>query len=82
MNTAKNFLTAFAIILGLGIFICTFQFILYIFYIICGLILYFLPSIIARRKSFIIPLFMLNLFTGWSLIGWVATLIWSLKKER
>jgi len=46
--------------------------------------LYFLPSFIAfrRQKSNKIPIFVLNLFLGWSLIGWVVSLVWSLSQEQ
>jgi len=42
-------------------------------------VLYFMPAIIAairgHRNSGAI--FVLNLFTGWSILGWVASLIWA-----
>ena len=45
-------------------------------------VLYFLPTIIAvagrRRNTFAI--FLLNLFLGWTFIGWVVALVWSVKK--
>lgn len=44
------------------------------------LFLYFLPLLIAvgrdHQNSF--EIFMLTLFTGWTLIGWIAALVWSL----
>lgn len=42
--------------------------------------LYFLPTIIAfvRRHHNSGPIGILNLFLGWTLIGWVAALVWSL----
>jgi Superinfection immunity protein len=42
-------------------------------------LLYFLPTIIAARKGheIVIPL-LLNLFFGWTVIGWFALLIWAL----
>jgi hypothetical protein len=43
--------------------------------------LYFLPSIIGRKKTFIKQLFVLNLFLGCTFIGWVIALVWSLKNE-
>lgn len=43
---------------------------------------YFLPAMIAwtnsRRNTSAI--FALNLFLGWTLIGWVGALVWSLKE--
>jgi len=41
--------------------------------------LYFLPTLIASGRH--LPertgIFLLNLFFGWTLIGWVIALIWS-----
>lgn len=44
--------------------------------------LYFLPFIIAlsRDRKNTAAIFLLNLFLGWSLIGWVVALIWSVKE--
>lgn len=41
---------------------------------------YFVPTIIAfnRKKTNTGAIFALNLFLGWSLIGWVIALIWAL----
>jgi len=48
-----------------------------------GIILYFLPSIIAfaRSKRDATSIFVLNLFLGWTLIGWVIALVWALKHD-
>ena len=45
---------------------------------------YFLPTFIAviRRKSSAAGVFFLNLFLGWTFIGWVGALIWSLSADR
>jgi hypothetical protein len=43
--------------------------------------IYFLPSIIAKDKSFFTRLFVLNLLLGWTIVGWIIALKWSLKKE-
>ena len=55
-----------------------FGFIIFLF----SLALYFLPTIIAmaghRRNTFAI--FLLNLLLGWTFIGWVVALVWSVKK--
>jgi hypothetical protein len=45
-------------------------------------ILYFLPAIIGRDKSDATGIFLLNLFLGWTLIGWVAAFIWAIAAER
>ncbi len=44
-----------------------------------GLALYFLPTIIAaaRHAKNLVGILLLNIFVGWTGIGWVATLVWS-----
>ena len=44
---------------------------------------YFLPTIIAilRRKANTGGIFVLNLLLGWTLIGWIAALVWSLSAD-
>ncbi len=41
---------------------------------------YFIPSIVAfaRRHHNAVPILFLNIFLGWTLIGWVGALIWAL----
>jgi hypothetical protein len=41
--------------------------------------LYFIPSIVAfsRNHHNAAGIFLLNLFLGWTVIGWIAALIWS-----
>ena len=45
---------------------------------------YFLPFAIAfkKQRANTGAIFALNLFLGWSLIGWVVALVWALKEER
>jgi hypothetical protein len=42
---------------------------------------YFLPSIIGLRKRNAGAIFVLNLFLGWTVIGWVVSLVWALTNE-
>lgn len=46
-------------------------------------VLYFLPALVASRRKHrnAMPVFVLNLFFGWTLIGWVAALCWSLTHQ-
>jgi len=46
-------------------------------------VMYFLPSIIAlaRSKRDLLAIFLLNLFLGWSVIGWFVALIWAAKHD-
>lgn len=48
--------------------------------IVIVLILYFAPSITAaeRKHPQTAAIFCLNFFLGWTLIGWVGALVWSL----
>ena len=54
--------------------------------LIFGVGLYFLPAIIAavRHTHNAAGILLLNLFLGWTLLGWVAALVWSAMpiKER
>ena len=46
-------------------------------------LMYFLPSIIAlaRSKRDLLSIFLLNLFLGWSVIGWIVALVWAAKND-
>ena len=48
-----------------------------------GFVMYFLPSIVAlaRNKRDITAIMLLNLFLGWTLIGWVVALVWAVKTD-
>jgi len=50
---------------------------------ILGLALYFLPTIIAavRRHKSILGILLVNILAGWTFIGWVIALVWSLVGE-
>lgn len=52
-----------------------------LFLLAAGLIVYFLPSAIGRKKRNAGAIFALNLLTGWTVIGWIASLVWSLTKD-
>jgi len=41
---------------------------------------YFLPTIVATNRNHknCSSIFVINLFLGWTLLGWVAALAWSL----
>jgi hypothetical protein len=53
--------------------------ILVIVFIVLGLLLYFAPSIVAKERKHpnATAIFVLNLFLGWSVIGWVGAIVWS-----
>lgn len=50
--------------------------------IVMGLVLgiYLAPALVAhgRQHPDLVGIFLLNLFTGWSVIGWVAAFAWAL----
>jgi hypothetical protein len=45
-------------------------------------VIYFLPSFIAllRQHKNKLSIFLLNLFLGWTVIGWVSSLVWSVAR--
>jgi Superinfection immunity protein len=47
-----------------------------------ALVVYFTPSYLGRDKRKADAIFTLNLFWGWTIIGWLAALAWSLFPER
>src|SRR5271166_3176262 len=53
-----------------------------IVFIIVALLIYFLPSFVASKKQNANAIFILNLFLGWTLLGWVAALVWALTSEE
>ncbi|KAB5626293.1 superinfection immunity protein [Pseudomonas putida] len=47
--------------------------------LIAAFVIYFLPTFVAakRRHPNGTSIFLLDLFLGWTLLGWVAALVWS-----
>lgn len=48
------------------------------------LFIYFLPSVVAHsnRHKNEGAIILLNLFLGWTLVGWVAALVWTQVKDK
>ncbi|HKS83046.1 MAG TPA: superinfection immunity protein [Candidatus Acidoferrales bacterium] len=46
------------------------------------LLMYFLPSIIGHSRRDFAGIFILNLLLGWTVIGWIAALIWACASDR
>ncbi len=46
--------------------------------------IYFAPAIVARykKKRNYSAILALNLLTGWTLIGWIISLVWALCEDR
>lgn len=51
-------------------------------FLLIGLALYFLPSILGAKKRNAAAIFVLNLLLGWTLVGWVVALVWALTKDE
>lgn len=51
-------------------------------FLIFSILLYFLPTIIARDKPDVMAIFLVNLLFGWTVIGWFVALIWACAAER
>ena len=46
--------------------------------------IYFIPTIIAVRKNHFqkTAIILINIFLGWSFVGWVVALVWAVMKEK
>ena len=51
-------------------------------FLILSVLLYFLPTLIARDKPDLVAIFLLNLLLGWTVIGWFVALIWASAAEK
>jgi len=49
--------------------------------IVLGLAAYFIPTMLGWEKRDRTAIFLLNLFLGWTLVGWVVALVWAVKYE-
>lgn len=56
---------------------------LYFLFWLIMLFIYFIPTIVAclRNHTNALAIFILNLFLGYTLIGWVVALIWAVYKK-
>ncbi len=52
--------------------------------ILPSLAVYFVPTIIAivRHARNVLGIVLLNIFGGWTLVGWIIALVWSIRDER
>lgn len=48
-------------------------------FIILSAVIYFIPSIVAHKRKHIShnKILLVNIFAGWTFIGWWAALIWA-----
>jgi hypothetical protein len=49
---------------------------------IASAVIYFLPAIVGRNRRNAMPIFLLNLFLGWTLLGWVVALVWAAMPDQ
>ena len=47
-------------------------------------VIYFIPSLVAHENNHknTTPIVILNIFLGWTFIGWVIALIWACMEEK
>lgn len=52
--------------------------------VVVGVIFYFIPSVVAwkRKHRQLIPIILLNVFLGWSFLGWVGALVWAFLDDK
>ena len=46
-----------------------------------GLAIYFVPSMVGRKKRNFTAILLLNIFAGWTFIGWIVALVWAATKD-
>ena len=53
-------------------------------FLVLGILVYFIPTFIANKKNHTqkTPILLLNIFLGWTFLGWVGALIWACVKEN
>jgi hypothetical protein len=55
--------------------------VLFIIVLAVGFVVYFLPAIVGRKKRNANAITALNLLLGWTILGWIITLIWALTSD-
>jgi hypothetical protein len=55
-----------------------------LFLIGLGILAYFIPTVIAvmRKHSQTVPIVAVNVLLGWSFLGWIVALVWSLTADK
>lgn len=53
-----------------------------IFYIVIGLFIYFIPSLVGWKTKYASGILVLNLFLGWTVLGWIGALIWAVSAPK
>jgi hypothetical protein len=52
-----------------------------VLYLIIAAFLYFIPAVAGHKKQNAGAILALNLFLGWTVIGWVVALVWAMTKD-
>ena len=52
-----------------------------LFLLIISVFMYFIPAIVGRNKRNLAAIFWLNFLLGWTVAGWIVSLIWALTKD-
>lgn len=53
-----------------------------IFLLLIGALIYLIPWIVSLGKPQSVSVFFLNLFLGWTFVGWVVALVWAVAKPQ
>jgi predicted RNA-binding Zn-ribbon protein involved in translation (DUF1610 family) len=57
--------------------------IFFLFLLVLGAIfIYLLPTIIGWNKKHKLGIFLINLLLGWTVLGWIGSLIWSVSSPK
>jgi hypothetical protein len=49
--------------------------------IVFGLIVYFIPAMVGHGKRNFPAILVLNIFLGWTVLGWIGALIWAMVEK-
>ncbi len=55
-----------------------------LFIVLIALAIYFIPTFVAnsKKKDNTTAIFLLNLFLGWTFVGWVIALVWAATEDK
>ena len=55
-----------------------------VIFMLIYVVMYFVPTIVAalRKHHQLAPIAVVNLFLGWTVIGWIIAFIWSLTSQQ
>jgi len=53
-----------------------------IFLVMVFIFIYFIPGLVGSSTKHGDGIFLLNLLLGWTILGWIAALIWAVSAEK